>query len=215
MESVEKGKDAILSGIETDAREEEKQIVGEAESRAAEKKKYAEKKIESILADARKQAEDRAQIVKTKILAGVGIEIKRLSMRLQDDVVGEIMNRVEKRLGEMIADTAYRSVLVDLICEAAAGLDTDSASVNASPPEREMIDQALLAEATGKIRSQTERQMTLKLAEAEPLRLQGVLLTASDGRTAFNNQIRTRIMRRQRKIRTMIQDTLFTIENSR
>ena len=49
MEPIEKGKAALLSGIETDLRSEEQQIINEAQKKAAEKRKYAEKKIESIL----------------------------------------------------------------------------------------------------------------------------------------------------------------------
>jgi vacuolar-type H+-ATPase subunit E/Vma4 len=37
-----------------------------------------------------------------------------------------------------------------------------------------------------------------------------VVLTAADGRTAFNNQVHTRLRRHQREIQTMIQDTLFS-----
>ena len=42
------------------------------------------------------------------------------------------------------------------------------------------------------------------------LQAQGVVLTAADGRTAFNNQVPTRMLRRQREIRKLIYDVLFT-----
>jgi vacuolar-type H+-ATPase subunit E/Vma4 len=50
----------------------------------------------------------------------------------------------------------------------------------------------------------------LTLSAAPPLKSQGVVLTALDGRTAFNNQVKTRLQRSQRQIRTLIYDALFT-----
>jgi vacuolar-type H+-ATPase subunit E/Vma4 len=42
------------------------------------------------------------------------------------------------------------------------------------------------------------------------LQSQGVVLTAADGRTAFNNQVKTRMLRNRREIQTLIYNTLFT-----
>ena len=54
--------------------------------------------------------------------------------------------------------------------------------------------------------------VVLKVSEEQPLHAQGVVLTAQDGRTAFNNQIHTRMLRKQREIRKHIYDNLFTEE---
>jgi vacuolar-type H+-ATPase subunit E/Vma4 len=52
--------------------------------------------------------------------------------------------------------------------------------------------------------------MTLTLSDTPPLKSQGVVLTAADGRTAFNNQVKTRMLRKQREIRMLIYNALFT-----
>lgn len=210
MESVEKEKAALISGIEADARIEEEKIAREAENKAAEKRKYAEKKIESLLNDAREKAEEQARVVKKKMISGVELEVKRLSMRVQDSVVQDIMDRVEKKLSSMVGDANYRSVLIDWITEAAIGLGAESAEVNASEKERMLIDDELLSEVGRRVHAQTGRQVALALSDGQPLKSQGVVLTATDGRTAFNNQVKTRMLRRQRDIRTMIYDALFT-----
>ena len=61
-----------------------------------------------------------------------------------------------------------------------------------------------------RISIKTGRQINLQLSKELPLKSQGVVLTAADGRTAFNNQIRTRMLRKEREIRMTIYDTLFT-----
>jgi vacuolar-type H+-ATPase subunit E/Vma4 len=210
MEPVEKEKASLISGIEEDARIEEEKIIRDAENQAAEKRKYGQKKIESLLNDAKEKACEQADIVKKKIISGVELEAKRMSMRIQDSIVRDIMHRVEQELGAMIDDPNYRFVLIDWMTEAAIGLDAESAEVNASERERPLINFELLAEVGRKVQEQTGKQVTLALSDAPPLKAQGIVLTAADGRTAFDNQVTTRMRRRQRDIRMKIYDALFT-----
>ncbi|MHC4144477.1 MAG: V-type ATP synthase subunit E [Planctomycetota bacterium] len=212
MESVDKEKAALIAGIEADARSEEKRIVAEAETQAAEKRKYSEKKIESLLDEARKKAKEQAENAKKKIVSAAELEVKRCSMRVRDSVVQDIMDRAEKKLSTMTGDENYRSVLVSWITEAAIGLGVESALVNASQEERALINDHILSEIARRIQKQTGRQTSLTLSDARPLQSQGVVLTAADGRTAFNNQVRTRMLRKQREIRMLIYDTLFNYD---
>ena len=210
MEPVEKDKASLISGIEEDARAEEEKIMKDAENQASEKRKYAEKKIESLLNDAEEKAREQADILKKKTLSGVELETKRMSMRIKDSIVQDIMNRVEQKLGSMIDDPNYKSVLINWIIEAAIGLDAESAEVNASERERMLIDRELLSEAGRQVHERIGKQVALTLSSAPPLKAQGVVVTAADGRTAFNNQVKTRMLRRQRDIRVKIYDALFS-----
>ena len=209
MEAADKGKGLLISGIEADARAEEKKIIKEAEDRAAEKRKYSEKKIESLLNDARKKAEEQAETLKKKVISEVELEIRRRSMHVRDAAMRDILDRVEKKLKSMTGDKEYRSFLINWITEAATGLDTESAEINASQKERTLIDNRLLSEVKDRVHKQTGRQIALTLSDAQPLNAQGVVLTAADGRTAFNNQVKTRILRNQREIRQRIYDAVF------
>jgi vacuolar-type H+-ATPase subunit E/Vma4 len=212
MESVEKEKAALISGIEIDARAEEEKIIKEAEKQAAEKRKYSEKKVESLLNDARKKAEEQAETAKNKIISAAEREVKRRSIRVRDTVMQNIMDRAEKKLSSMTGEENYRSFLVDWITEAAIGLGAESARINASEKERALINDRMLSEIARKIQKQTGKQTSLTLSDAKPLQSQGVVLTAADGRTAFNNQVRTRMLRKQREIRTLIYNTLFNYD---
>jgi vacuolar-type H+-ATPase subunit E/Vma4 len=209
METVDKEKAALISGIEADARAEEEKIIREAEAQAAEKRKYSEKQIESLLNDAQEKAKEQAQTAKNKIISAAEREVKRCSMRVRDTIVQDIMDRVEKKLRPMTGDENYKSVLVNWITEAAIGLGAESAQINASEEERALINDHMLSEIARGTQKQTGKQISLTLSDAKPLLSQGVVLTAADGRTAFNNQVRTRILRKQREIRTLIYNTLF------
>ncbi len=209
MESVEREKAALISGIETDARAEEEKIIKEAETQAAEKKKYSEKKIESLLDEARAKAQDQAQAAKKQIVSLADREVRRKSMRVRDAVMQDIMDRVERKLSSMTGDGNYRSILIGWMTEAVIGLDAESATVSASAEELGMIDDKLLSEVKDRVRNQTGKQVNLTVSDAPPLQSQGVVLTAADGRTAFNNQVKTRMLRNKREIQTLIHNTLF------
>ena len=210
MESVEKEKAALISGIETDARAEEEKIIKEAEKQATEKRKYSEKKVKSLLNDAQEKADEQAETAKNKIISAAEREVKRCSMHVRDAIMQNIMDRAEKKLSSMTGDKDYRSVLANWITEAAIGLGAESARINASEKERALINDRMLSEIARRIQKQTGRQTSLTLSDARPLQSQGIVLTAADGRTAFNNQVKTRMLRNRREIGTLIYNTLFT-----
>ena len=209
MEPVDKKMAALISGIEADVRAEEEKLVQEAQRRAEEKTKYAQKQAESLLAEARESAAAEAATIDRQAVSAVDREISRRSLRLRDTMMHRIMDRAAKRIEAMLDDPAYRDVLVNWIAEAAVGLSTDTALINASARERAMIDKALLAEARKRAAAHMGESVTLKLADAEPLEAQGVVLTTEDGRMAFNNQVRTRMSRKGRQIQKLIYDAVF------
>ncbi|MBN1359111.1 MAG: hypothetical protein JW993_00895 [Sedimentisphaerales bacterium] len=197
--------------MEADARTEAEAIIKEAESQVAEKKKYAEKQVASLLAEARKKVEEQAEAIEKRALSAADLEIKRRAMGARDAVMRDIMSRVEQRLVTLIDDASrYRPILVGWIAEAAVGLGAEKAEVNASEKERNLIDPSLLSEASAQVQARINQEIELTLSAEPPLKSQGVILTAADGRTAFNNQVRTRLQRHQRQIRTLIYDALFT-----
>jgi len=209
MESLENGKQELLSGIEADIRAEKQQIIDDAKKQIAEKKIYAEKRIESILNDARKQAQEKAEIVKRKITSSVGLEVKRRKLKVRNEVVKEIINRVEKKIEAQMAEDSYRDFLIDWLTEAAIGLGAESAEINASQRERQLIDQQLISDVKDKVQAYNNNQVELVLSQSQPLKDQGVAVVSSDGRTAYNNQMKTRIMRKERIIRNLLDDNLF------
>jgi len=209
MDSVEKEKTALISDLEADARAEVEAIRKEAQDRVAEKREQAKRQVESILQAAQKEAQSRAEAVMATQRSAVDLEVRRRAMRARDLAMRQIMARVEEKLSALMGDPEYRAILINWIVEAAMGLGAESAHVNASESERALIDDQMLAEVREKVRERTGSEVELTLSPDRPLPAQGVVLTAADGRTAFNNQVHTRILRRQQEIRKLIYDVLF------
>ncbi len=212
MDSLAKDKETLISGIEADANTEVESILAEARKQADEKREYSAQKVESILAEARQKAQEQAQKIKDRIIADAELEVKRRFLRLRDTIMHDIIEKVKARLNVMIHEANYRDVLVNWIAEASIGLDVESAEINASQKELLLIDEELLSKVKDKIGKQTSKQISLALSNASTLESQGVVLTSSDGRIAFNNQVETRLLKKQREIRTMIYNELFTDE---
>lgn len=209
MEFLEKGRAALIDGIQADAQAQSEKILEQARVQADEKRKYAEKKIESILKDAQAKGQEQAEVIKRKALSQVELEIKRRSLRFRETLIRDIMDQVKLKLSTLVADRAYPEVLTDWIAEAAQGLGAEAARVNASLKERPLITDALLSRAAKKVNTRTGKTVHLSLSDEPPLEDQGILLTALDGRVAFNNQVKTRMLRRQQAIHHIIYEAVF------
>lgn len=201
--------EALVSGMEQEAQQEADKVIAGAQKEAERKILYTERQVESILNEAAKRAEAQAEKVRQQALSGVAVEAKRRSMNIQEDMHREVLHRAVSRI-EKIADTDdYREVLLGYIVEAAVGLDVSAARVNAAEHERSMITRELLVEAEKRVKKVTGKNVRLALSGEPPLRKQGVVLTSKDNRTAYDNRIDTRLMRKSEEIRQYIHERLF------
>lgn len=210
MDVNEQGKAALIAGMKADAHNEAETILREARAQAEEKRKAGLKRVDALLQEAEAKGRQQAEIIMKKASSEVDMEIKRRSLRLQRDLLREITHRVETRLATLIETPSYRDTLLDWITEAALGLGAEAAQVHTTAAERPLIDEALLKTAAERIKARGGPDVTLTMSPARPLSGQGVLLIAADGRTAFNNQVKTRMLRCQRQMQRLIVDALFT-----
>jgi vacuolar-type H+-ATPase subunit E/Vma4 len=204
----------LIDGIAQDAGAEAEKLIAEAEKAAEERIRAAEEQARAVVQQAESKAEEQAERIRTQSASSLRMESRRTHLKLQEQAVQEVLSRVRRQLAGMIGTQEYREVLLAWIVEGAIGLDVEQATVNASAPERKKIDKRLLQDAQGKIAELTGRKVSLTLADGGPLIPQGVVLKAADGRVEFNNQVATRLLRRQSEIRKMIQDMLWKNESS-
>ena len=202
----------LIDGIAQDAGAEAEKIIAEAEKAVEERIRAAEEQARVVVQQAESKAEEQAERIRTQSASSLRMESRRTQLKLQEQAVQEVLSRVRQRLAGMIGTPEYREVMVTWIVEGTIGLGVEQATVNASAPERKQIDKRLLQEAQGKVAELTGRKVSLALADGGPLIPQGVVLKAADGRVEFNNQVATRLLRRQSEIREMIQDILWKKE---
>ncbi len=206
------GKASLIASIEADAQAEIDKMLREAADQALQREQYTDKKIELMRQESRQKAAAQGDVIRSKALSQAELEIKRRRLRASNEIVQRIMSLVEQKLQRLIGTEAYREVLIRWITEAALGLGGDMLFLNASVEERRLMDETLLHLAQERIQQAQGRTITIRLADAPALASQGVILTTKDGRMAYNNQVRTRLLRQQRSIQRLIHDHLFAEE---
>ncbi len=214
MEKFEQGKSELISGIEKDAKKRAEEIINEARKRAEEKLRFAKQKVKSILDEAEARTKEQSEFVRKRVLGGMSLEAKRRSMKLRDNALQAVIARARKKLGGLVQKSGYKNVLRDWIVEAAVGLGADSAVIQTSEAEKKLIDSKLIHAAENEVKKITGRPVSLSLKDGPPLAGQGVQLSSSDGKTAFNNQVSTRLLRKQRDVQVKVYKVLFSDNDS-
>jgi vacuolar-type H+-ATPase subunit E/Vma4 len=203
----------LLSGIAQDAETEARRIVEEARQAASERKAAAESQIAGILEEARRKAAGQSENLRRQVASSAKMEAKRIGLKERERAIQLVLEQARDRLEHLLDSPEYREVLIGWIMEAAIGLGLPEAKVNASVRELAQIDEALLAEAERRVLELTGRKVHLAKSDGQPLLAQGVVLVGLDGRLQFNNQVATRLLRLQTKIRKIIYETLWKSES--
>ena len=214
MNTVDNSKKALLAGLEQDIRKEIETMRSDAQKIAAERRDYYEKQLAQIERESQAKADAQAKAVHKSLLAGIDIEIRRNIMKLREQFFAEILREAENKIAARVSTPGYRDTIVGLIAEAAAGTGSPAARVNASLQERKHIDAAVLKEAEHRAAALTGQAVSLTLDAGAPLTQQGVVATSTDGRTAYDNRIQTRLARKQAQIRSLIYNELFAGEDA-
>ena len=207
-EGLSDGKTQLLSGIARDASAEAAEIVRGAEQTAAERAKAAASQAAAIRDDAKKRAEETARGITRQGEQAAAVECRRLALKVREEVSRRILTGAAEKLAEMVGRPEYREVLKGWIVEAALGLGSSEAEVQASAREMPQIDEGLLAEAAREVAAITGAPVRLRRSGAQPVAGQGVVVTSANGRTAYNNQVATRMERYQSEIRKLIYEAL-------
>ena len=209
METSENGKKALITGIEEDARREAEELISDAKKKAGELERYTEKQVQSILADAQEKARSQSESIRRKVLSEVDVEVRRKSLQLKERLFGEVLALIKEELKRMIQTVQYRELLLDWIVEAAIGLGAEEAVVSTSKNEEPLVDSEMLKQAEKQVKKLTGNTVKLEKSSQSEGERQGVVLTALDGKSAFNNLVATRFLRKQRDVRALIYRELF------
>lgn len=211
--TIEKGttidRQKLIKSIEEDAKQEAERIIKEAKVYVTERRKAAEGQVERIKGEAGKKAEQQIQKIEKNNESAIAVETHRITLKAREQVISSVLREVEKRLQEMIDEPEYREILLGWIVEAAVGLNATEAEVNVSVKEQKYLTESLLKEAESIVHELFLKNVRLFISKEDLLLSQGVVLTAKEGRTAFNNQLKNRLLRYGTEIRKLIQRELF------
>ena len=194
----------LVKGIEMGARTEADKLVADAERAVVQRQTAAEGQADRILQEAKQRAAEKVGRIERAAESAISVESRRVSLRVREQVVREMMDGVRSRIDESIGRSEYSDVLFGWIVEAAIGLNVGEASVSVSARERFLVDDGLLRRAEKEVKRLSDRSVSLTLSQETSSLEQGAILTAKGGRLAYNNQLRTRIERYDSEIRRIV-----------
>lgn len=214
----------LLAGIHEEALQEAEAIVEQAQIAADKRRVAAAQQVERITREAEEQLREQIETIQRTRESNIAVAGRRISLRMRNDLIRTVTEMVQEEFSRMVSLPEYREVLRGWIVEAVLGLGgfpeggsavndsvaesskahASAAEVNASAAELPLINSELLREAESKVKEICGRSVTLNKSGGDPLSAQGVVITSRDGRVAFNNQVRTRLLRSQTEINRLI-----------
>lgn len=201
--------EALVDGILADAEAEAARIITEAQAYATASMARAREQAATILRESAAKAEQQVAAIKADAEAKIAIERRKRVLRMQENMARDVVDRAARKMSAMVGTPEYRNILRGWIAEAAVGLSTKAASVNASMDELGLIDDALLRAAEADVLAATGKATALRVVKGDPSIGQGVYLLADGGKLAYDNRVPTRLERRRSEIRKLIYKALF------
>ena len=201
-------KASIINGIIAEATREAEELMHQAEQGGAERRDAAAAQGTRLIREAEERAAAQIKTLEHDSATRIPAAKRHISLGMRKKVFDEVMDGVMDRLSKEIHTSAYRDTLIGWITEAAMGLRSEVATVNSSAPERNLLEE-ILPEAEREIQRVSGNSVKLLISTGSPLTSQGIVLTSQDGKTAFSNQVHTRLTRYQTEIRKLVHDRLF------
>lgn len=205
---------ALIAGIEAGVDAQLDAIRAEAEAYAADKLAQAKAKAREILEESAAAAAAQAAILRKNAESRAALERKKTDLAMRDRLVQELERRSRALLDTLARAPGYRDYVALWIAEAAVGLGSRSAVVNAGSEEWALIDDGLLAKACAIAAAASGRNVSLRKADRPTLAVRGVELVDDGGRLSYDNRVSTRFARAGSAIRDMVHGLAFSADGN-
>jgi len=199
---------SLLAGISEDADEEAKKILDQAEKSAASRLESCRAQIRGMEKEIHDRIDGQAAGIEQSTKAAISVETRKINLKARKKMYTQVIRAAEEECRKLIGTPEYQEILAGWITEAALGMGSGDFSVNASKKELSLISDSLLRKAEEMADTLGGIKVHLSLSSDPPLQNQGILIEDKEKRTAFNNQVKTRILRYQREIQRRIAEKL-------
>ena len=183
--------DAEANKIREDAKNAARDLVAEAQLQAAKQRE------EVASAEALRRARQSASA-----LATAHLEARREVLRAREELIDRVFGAVEERLEALRSEPAYGRILVSLVGEAAAALESErELAVDVCAADYEFARQAL---GTAPINNHR-----IVVRSDEQISRGGCIVRQSDGRVLYDNTYGSIVARHRRRLRAAVAEMLW------
>ena len=209
MKTSSEDRSELIAGIKRDAEAEAKRIIEDAEKTASDKMQAKEMQIKSIERDAAKKAGQQISVIEKNSISSIKVEKKRIALQIREKLINTVIDKVRDKIRAKADSDEYKEILKGWILEAAVGLGEQEVEVNGSKRELDIMTDSYIKDVEEKYRDLTGGSIKIIRSDKNPLFAQGIVLTSVNHKTAFNNQVPTRLLRYQSEMRKTIHSEFF------
>lgn len=197
---------SLLSGIVKDAQGEAERILLHAQRQVEQRRKAREEQIHGLTEESDRLLARKEEAAQGRTLSVIRTEERRIALRTREALGRRVIKEAVNRLADLVDRPEYREVLSRWIAEGALGVNRSEAVVRCS--FRESLADSVLRRAEALVLEASGRRMELTADQGEPLSDQGVVLTSTDGRISFSNQVSSRFRRYGQDVNRIIGEAL-------
>ncbi len=201
--------DRLFTGILESAREEshtiEKKSLAEREALLKSyemKRKLAEESETRFLEERREESLRILESKRTQLMRESELETTR-------ELREESERALFKAMGEIVTSKEYREALILWIAEGAIALGRDTCTV--TPGASDPVSEGMIISAAAIVKRITAKDVKISISE-ERASSQGVIISSSDNRIAYNNLVQTRLARCRADFENLLEGELCRIQ---
>ncbi len=209
MKTSSEDRSELIAGIKRDAEAEAKRIIEDAERTASDKMQAKDMQVKSIERDTAKKIDHQINIIEKNSLSSIKVEKKRIALQIREKLINTVIDKVREKIRDKADADEYKDILKGWILEAAIGLGEEEVEVNGSKRELEIMTDSYIKDVEKEYHDLTGGKISIKKSDKNPLFAQGIVLTSLNHKTAFNNQVPTRLLRYQSDMRKTIHSEFF------
>jgi len=184
----------MIRDIRQESQEEVDAVLSQSAKEVEDVRNKAKTEAEKIRSEIVRKAEKQAESDSRRILSGVHLEVKRLTLKNQNALLTEIIRQATDRLEEFRHGSAYVTFLKELVLEGIAGLGNDIVHILTGDLEKRLLTGEFLESITDESEKTNGKKVRL-IVLPERLTDSGVILISDDGRVRFDNRLSVRLQR--------------------
>jgi len=195
MKPEDENIEALSRAILRDARAEADELQEEGRAKAEAIRQRAQVEAESERKVILERAQQDAERLRSQAVATAQLKARTLQLGHREKLLDKVFETARERLSTIQKRSDYDKVAAQLLREATAQLNADTAEVRAD----DVTERFLKSTAVNKISKELDAQISF----GKPLEAgTGLIVSASEGHLTYDNTLETRLSRLQNSLRS-------------
>jgi vacuolar-type H+-ATPase subunit E/Vma4 len=130
-------------------------------------------------------------------------------LALKEKIVKHVVARVKEKFDALVAEAAFKDVLIEWTVEAALGLAEGDSILRVTASCMPLVDAAFLDKAARQYKELTGEDIAFTLAPQAVPKGHGIILESKNGKTAYSNLLENRLDRYEDTIQAIVLKDIF------